>query len=68
MMQYDRDHDMNKERGEEGSMNIGFIGVGQMGGRMALRLLNAGCDLTVHDILKETARSLLDKGAKWVNT
>ena len=35
---------------------------------MALRLLNAGCDLTVHDIRKEIARPLLDKGAKWVDT
>jgi 3-hydroxyisobutyrate dehydrogenase-like beta-hydroxyacid dehydrogenase len=31
-------------------MDIGFIGVGQMGGPMATRLLNAGHDLAVYDV------------------
>ena len=49
-------------------MDIGFIGVGQMGGRMAKNLLKAGYELTVHDLNRDAARSLLDQGAKWTNT
>lgn len=49
-------------------MNIGFIGLGQMGKRMAQRVLVAGYDLTVHDLRKEPAQELLEKGAKWVDT
>ena len=46
-------------------MNIGFIGIGQMGKHMSRRLLEAGYDLAVHDIRKEVAQHLLEKGAKW---
>jgi len=49
-------------------MKIGFIGVGQMGGRMARRLLRAGYDLTVYDLRKDGAQSLLEEGAGWVDT
>jgi len=49
-------------------LDIGFIGIGQMGSRMATRLLEAGYDLTVHDINRGAARALLDQGAKWANT
>jgi len=49
-------------------MNIGFVGVGQMGGRMARRLLEAGYDLTVHDLRKEPAQPLLAKGARWAHS
>ena len=49
-------------------MDIGFIGIGQMGSRMAKRLLEAGYDLTVHDINRDAAGALLDQGAKWANT
>ena len=46
-------------------MNIGFIGIGQMGKHMSRRLLEAGYDLAVHDVIKEAAQHLLEKGAKW---
>jgi 2-hydroxymethylglutarate dehydrogenase len=46
-------------------MNIGFIGVGQMGRHMAKHVLDAGYNLTIHDINKEAAKPLLDSGAKW---
>ena len=46
-------------------MNVGFIGIGQMGKHMSKRILDAGYNLTVHDLKKETANHLLDKGAKW---
>jgi 3-hydroxyisobutyrate dehydrogenase-like beta-hydroxyacid dehydrogenase len=49
-------------------MNIGFIGIGQMGRRMAGRLLESGYGLTVYDVVKDVARDLLDKGAKWIGT
>ena len=49
-------------------MNIGFIGIGQMGRHMAKHLLDAGYDLTVLDINKDAATHLLDAGAKWCDT
>jgi 2-hydroxymethylglutarate dehydrogenase len=49
-------------------MDVGFIGIGQMGRHMARRILDAGYNLTVHDLNKEAAIGLLEKGAKWGNT
>ena len=49
-------------------MKIGFIGTGQMGGHMARRVLEAGYDVTVHDLIKDRAQHLLEKGAKWTDT
>lgn len=49
-------------------MDIGFIGIGQMGKHMSHRILESGYNLTVHDIKKEAASHLLEKGAKWGNT
>lgn len=44
---------------------IGFIGLGQMGGPMAGRLLDAGYSLIIHDLRQEAAKPLLDRGAVW---
>jgi 3-hydroxyisobutyrate dehydrogenase-like beta-hydroxyacid dehydrogenase len=49
-------------------MNVGFIGIGQMGEPMSRHLLEAGYELTVHDLRKDAAKYLLDKGAKWADT
>ncbi|OGN98463.1 MAG: hypothetical protein A2Y89_06385 [Chloroflexi bacterium RBG_13_51_18] len=49
-------------------MKIGFIGIGQMGRHMSRRILEAGYDLTIHDLKKEAAVPLLEKGAKWSNS
>jgi 3-hydroxyisobutyrate dehydrogenase-like beta-hydroxyacid dehydrogenase len=49
-------------------MNIGFIGLGVMGGGMAAHLLEAGFKLTVHDIRRAAARPLLEAGAAWAET
>jgi 2-hydroxymethylglutarate dehydrogenase len=46
-------------------MNIGFIGIGQMGRHMAARILDAGYGLTAHDLKREAAAPLLARGAAW---
>ena len=46
-------------------MNIGFIGLGNMGGPMALNLIKAGHTLVVHDVRVEAGKPHLEKGAKW---
>jgi 2-hydroxymethylglutarate dehydrogenase len=46
-------------------MEIGFIGIGQMGRHMANRIWMAGFTPRVYDINKEAAAPLLQKGAKW---
>lgn len=49
-------------------MKIGFIGIGQMGSRMARRLLEAGHTLLVHDSAKGAGQDLLSRGAQWMDT
>ena len=49
-------------------MDVGFIGIGQMGKYMANHILEAGHNLTVHDLRKEAAVPLIEKGAKWFDT
>lgn len=46
-------------------MRIGFIGLGNMGGPMALNLMKAGHALVVHDVRQEAAKPHLEHGAKW---
>jgi 3-hydroxyisobutyrate dehydrogenase-like beta-hydroxyacid dehydrogenase len=49
-------------------MKAGFIGIGRMGSQMAGNILDAGYDLTVHDLRKEATTHFLEKGAKWADT
>jgi 3-hydroxyisobutyrate dehydrogenase len=49
-------------------VQIGFIGLGHMGGPMALNLLRAGHRVVVHDVRREAAREHLDLGATWAGT
>jgi 3-hydroxyisobutyrate dehydrogenase-like beta-hydroxyacid dehydrogenase len=44
-------------------MDIGFIGLGQMGQHMARRLIEAGHRVTVHDIRPEAVERLTARGA-----
>ena len=44
---------------------ITFIGIGVMGGSMALNLLKAGHEITVYTRTKSKAEKLLSLGAKW---
>lgn len=45
-------------------MKIGFIGLGNVGGKLAGSLLRNGFDLTVHDLDAELVASFVAKGAK----
>lgn len=49
-------------------MKVGFIGLGNAGGKLAGSLLRNGHDLTVHDLDKAAAQSFLDGGAKWADS
>ena len=46
-------------------MKVGFIGLGNIGGKLAGSLLRNGFDLTVRDLNREMAEPLLAKGASW---
>jgi 3-hydroxyisobutyrate dehydrogenase len=46
-------------------MRIGFIGLGNIGGPMALNLIKAGHTLVVYDVRRESAKLQLDAGATW---
>ena len=48
-------------------MKIGFIGLGTMGGAMALNLRKADFDLVVHDVRPDAAGPQLAAGATWAD-
>jgi 3-hydroxyisobutyrate dehydrogenase-like beta-hydroxyacid dehydrogenase len=48
--------------------NLGFVGLGVMGGRMVKRLLDAGHTVTGYNRTKSKAQWLLDAGMKWADT
>ena len=49
-------------------MKLGFIGTGNMGNPMAVNLVQAGHQVTVHDLRREAATNLLEMGAEWANS
>ena len=49
-------------------MNVGFIGLGIMGGSMAMNIIKEGHKLVVHDIQIDSATSHLEAGARWATT
>ena len=49
-------------------INIGFIGLGNMGAGMCLNIIKNGYKVTVHDINKDSALSALEMGAVWANS
>ena len=49
-------------------MKIGFIGLGNVGGKLAGSLLRNGFDLTVRDLDRGVAQPFLDKGASWADS
>jgi 3-hydroxyisobutyrate dehydrogenase len=46
-------------------MKIGFIGLGNVGGKLAGSLLRNGFDLTVRDLDRDAAEPFLADGARW---
>ncbi len=48
--------------------NLGFVGLGVMGSRMAKRLLEAGHTVTGYNRTKSKAQWLIDQGMKWADT
>ncbi len=50
------------------SMRVGFIGLGNVGGKLAGSLLRHGYDLMVHDIEPDAAATLLAAGAGWADS
>ena len=48
--------------------NLGYVGLGVMGGRMADRLMTKGHTVTGYNRTKSKAQWLIDKGMKWADT
>ena len=48
--------------------NLGYVGLGTMGGRMAKRLLEAGHTVTGYNRTKSKAQWLMDAGMKWADS
>jgi 3-hydroxyisobutyrate dehydrogenase len=49
-------------------MIIGFIGLGNLGSKLAATLLRNGRELIVHDLNETAAQPLLASGAQWAST
>ena len=49
-------------------MRIGFIGLGNVGGKLAGSLLRHGYDLTIRDLDHSVAQPFLDAGASWADS
>jgi len=49
-------------------MKVGFIGLGNVGGKLAGSLLRNGIDLVVRDLDRSAAQPFLDGGAAWADS
>ncbi len=49
-------------------MKIGFIGLGNVGGKLAGSLIRNGYNVTVRDLDKTIAQPFIDKGAGWADS
>lgn len=49
-------------------MKVGFIGLGNVGGKLAGSLIRNGKDVTVRDLNRETAQPFIDMGAHWADS
>jgi len=54
--------------GAANGLRIGFIGLGNVGGKLAGSLQRCGFPLTVHELDRSRARPFIDRGAGWANT
>ncbi|MGB0865497.1 MAG: NAD(P)-dependent oxidoreductase [Granulosicoccaceae bacterium] len=50
------------------AIKVGFIGLGNVGGKLSGSLLRNGIDLTVRDLNKDQAQPFLDQGAQWADS
>ena len=48
--------------------NLGFVGLGVMGGKMAARLLDKGHTVTGYNRTRSKAQWLIDRGMKWADS
>ncbi len=48
--------------------NLGYVGLGVMGGRMADRLISKGHKVTGYNRTRQKAQWLVDRGMKWADT
>ena len=48
--------------------NLGFVGLGVMGGNMVARLLEKGHKVTGYNRTRSKAQWLIDKGMKWADS
>ena len=48
--------------------NIGFIGIGNVGCKIANNILNEGFNLYIYDLDKKSSTYLVSKGAIWCDT
>ena len=49
-------------------MKLGYIGTGTMGNPMAKAIIEAGHDVTVHDLRRESTTNLCELGANWAGS
>ncbi|WOI34009.1 NAD(P)-dependent oxidoreductase [Tritonibacter scottomollicae] len=49
-------------------MKVGFIGLGNVGGKLAGSLIRNGFDTVVHDLDRQAAQDFIAKGAAWADT
>jgi 3-hydroxyisobutyrate dehydrogenase len=52
----------------EDAMRVGFIGLGNVGAPMAGFVLAAGFSLVVHDLRREAAAPVIERGAVWADS
>src|SRR5262252_2729485 len=56
------------DKGGATAMRVGFIGLGNMGAPMAGFVREAGFPLVVHDLRRDAAAPLLERGAVWADS
>ncbi len=49
-------------------MKLGYIGTGTMGNPMAKALIEAGHDVAVHDLRRDSTTNLCELGAIWAGS
>ncbi|MBB2169846.1 NAD(P)-dependent oxidoreductase [Gluconacetobacter aggeris] len=58
----------DRKRMSQQKRRLGFIGLGQMGAPIAVRLLEAGYRVTVHTRTRTSAARVQEAGARWVDS